>query len=262
MDPGAKLTFPVQATGGHPLTFELFHNGSLLSTSGGTAFTINDVLTPNTGNYQLVVTNNYGAVTGAVASVRIYSGPLSSNLVVHLTFDGNFSDSSGRGNNATYVPYGASASPTARFAPGMFGQAFEYTTTTDWSDIEYATLGYPADLQFGATNDFSVSMWVNYTNQNDDLPFISNKDWSSSDDLGWGIFTQTGGNYRINVTGQNGSADKFSFTDTPSTLKNGNWHNLVVSFQRAPFGQTAYVYGYLDGILVTKHPMNVVALSD
>ena len=262
VDPGAKLTFPVQATGGHPLTFELFHNGSLLSTSGGTAFTINDVLTPNTGNYQLVVTNNYGAVTGAVASVRIYSGPLSSNLVVHLTFDGNFSDSSGRGNNATYVPYGASASPTARFAPGMFGQAFEYTTTTDWSDIEYATLGYPADLQFGATNDFSVSMWVNYTNQNDDLPFISNKDWSSSDDLGWGIFTQTGGNYRINVTGQNGSADKFSFTDTPSTLKNGNWHNIVVSFQRAPFGQTAYVYGYLDGVLVTKHPMNVALSID
>ena len=44
-------------------------------------------------------------------------------------------------------------------------------------------------------------------------------------------------------------------TDTPAVLKNGNWHNVVVSFQRAPFGSSAFVYGYLDGALVTKHPI-------
>ena len=195
-----------------------------------------------------------------MASLRLFAGPLASNLVVHLPFNGDFNDVSGRGNSASYMAYGANAQTTPRFVPGKFGQAFEYTTTNDYSDIEYATLGYPVDLQFGATNDFSISFWCNYTNQGDDLPFISNKDWDSSSNLGWGIFTQTGGNYRMNVTGQNGGADKFSFTDTPHTLKDGNWHNIVVSFQRAPFGQSAYVYGYLDGVLVSKHPM-AVALS-
>jgi hypothetical protein len=215
----------------------------------------------NAGTYQLTVQNSYGTVQGALAILKVYAGPLSSNLVVHLKFDDTLTDSSGHGNNATYMTVGANASPTARFSTNaMFGKSFEYTTTNDWSDIEYASLGYPADLQFGATNDFSVSFWCNYTNQADDLPFISNKDWDSSSDLGWGIFTQTGGNYRINVTGLNGGADKFSETDTPDALKDGNWHNVVVSIQRAPFGQSAYIYGYLDGKLVTKHA-NHVGLS-
>ena len=257
VDPESTVTFPIAATGGLPLTFNLIKDGTQIATSTGAPFVIPDVQAANAGNYQLQVVNSYGSVYGALATLRVYAGSLSSNLVVHLPFDGDLNDTSGRGNNASYIGYGPNASPSARFAPGKFGQAFEYTTTNDWSDIEYATLGYPADLQFGATNDFTVSMWVNYTNQSDDLPFISNKDWNSSSDLGWGIFTQTGGNYRINVTGQNGGADKFSYTDTPHTLKDGNWHNILVSIQRAPFGQSAYVYGYLDGVLVTKHPMYV-----
>jgi hypothetical protein len=260
-DPGENLTFVTTATGALPLTYSLYLNGNLVANNTSGTFNLNNLQAANAGNYQLTVQNSYGSVQGSLATVKVYAGPLSSNLVVHLKFDGDLTDASGRGNNATYMSVGTNASPTPRFSTnGMFGQAFEYTTTNDYSDIEYASLGYPADLQFGATNDFSVSFWCNYTNQGDDVPFISNKDWNSSSDLGWGIFTQSGGNYRINVTGQNGSADKFSETDTPDTLKDGNWHNVVVSIQRAPFGQSAYIYGYLDGKLVTKHS-NHVGLS-
>ena len=263
-DPTATVTYNVAASGGRPLTFQLYKDGSLVSTLATSQnvnqYVFNNVQAADAGNYQLVVMNSYGSVAGSLATLKVYQGPLNSNLVVHLPFDGSMNDTSGRGNNATYMSVGANASPTARFAPGKFGQAFEFTTMKDDSVIEYASLGYPADLQFGATNDFSVSMWVNYTNQSDDLPFISNKDWDSSSHLGWGIFSQSGGNYRINVTGQNGGSDKFSQTDTPNTLKDGNWHHIVVSFQKAPFGQNAYVYGYLDGVLVSKHS-NHVGLS-
>ena len=155
---------------------------------------------------------------------------------------------------------GSNPSPTPRFAPGLIGQAFEYTTTTN-GDIEYATFGYPADLQFDSTNDFSVSLWVNYTNQSDDLPFIGNKDWGSSGNEGWVITTQSGGNCRVNVTGA-ASSDKYSQTDFPSVLKDGKWHNLVVSIQHAPAGQRAYVYGYVDGLLRSKHPMTAVGSVD
>jgi hypothetical protein len=261
VDLGGSVTYNVAATGALPLTYSLYFNNNLVGTSQSGTFSLHNLQFANAGNYQLTVQNSYGSVQGAVAALKVYAGPLSSNLVVHLKFDGTLADSSGRGNNATYMTVGANASPTARFSTNaMFGKAFEYTTTNDWSDIEYASLGYPADLQFGATNDFSVSFWCNYTNQADDLAFISNKDWDSSSNLGWGIFTQTGGNYRINVTGLNGGADKFSETDTPDALKDGNWHNVVVSIQRAPFGQSAYIYGYLDGKLVTKHA-NHVGLS-
>jgi hypothetical protein len=183
--------------------------------------------------------------------------------VVHLPFDGDLNDTSGRGNNATYLYNGQNSSTTPRFSQGVIGsQAFEYTTTSDFLTQEYASLGYPPDLQLGDSQDFSVSFWCQYTNQGDDLPFISNKDWNSSSDVGWGIFTQSGGNYRINVTGPNLGQDKFSETDTPTILKDGHWHNIVVSLQRAPFGESAFVYGYVDGHLATKHPMGVVGSID
>jgi hypothetical protein len=262
VDPGTTVNFPCITVGGRPLAHLWYRNGNLLTTTANSLLSLNDVQAGIAGDYQLVVTNSYGSVTGLVASLRIFSGPIASNLVVHLKFDGDFNDTSGRENNAAYATNGTASSATPRFVPGFLGQAFEYTTKNDFSIQEYATLGYPTDLQFADSNDFSVSMWVNYTNQNDDLPFISNKDWDSSNNRGWGIFTQSGGNYRVNVTGPNGGSDKFNFTDTPQTLKDGNWHHLLVSFQRAPFGQSAFVYGYQDGVLVSKHPMSLALSID
>ena len=261
-DTGATVTFGVSATGGQPLTYSWYFNGSLYSSSTSAPLVLPDLQASSAGNYEVVVGNSYGSVTSSIAVLKVWSGPIISNLVVHLPFDGNFNDTSGRGNNAAYAINGPNANSSPTFLPGKIGQAFQYTTTIDASIQEYATLLYPPDLQFGATNDFSVSMWVNYTNQSDDLPFISNKDWNSSSDQGWGIFCQSGGNFRINVTGPNLGLDKYSETDTPDDVRGGLWRNIVVSFQRAPFGSSAFVYAYLDGVLVSKHPMNVVGTID
>jgi hypothetical protein len=261
-DPGATVTFSVNATGGRPITFKWLFNGTQISSSTAAPLTLANVQSNNIGNYQVVAMNTYGAVTSGVAALKVYSGPLTNSLVVHLTFDGNLNDTSGRTNNATYQFNGAAANPNATFRPGKLGSAFQVTTLIDSSAYEYATLGYPTDLQFGETSDFSVSFWASYTNQSDDIPFISNKDWDASANPGWGIFTQGGGNYRINVTGPNSDADKYSQTDTPQVLKDGNWHHIAVSIQHAPFGQSAFIYGYQDGVLVSKHPMNVAGTVD
>lgn len=244
------------------MTFTWLSNGVPVPSSDSSSLTLNNLQLANAGSYQLAAQNSYGAVTSAIAVLKVWSGPLLSNLVVHLPFDGNLNDTSGRGNNATYQYNPSTANPNPTFLPGKIGNAFQVTTMQDSSDYEYATLNYPPDLQFGDTNDFSVSFWANYTNQLDDIPFISNKDWDSSSNPGWGIFTQTPGNYRINVTGPNQGNDKYSETDTPTTLKNGQWHHIAVSIQRAPFGSSAFVYGYLDGVLVSKHPMNTAGTID
>jgi len=106
------------------------------------------------------------------------------------------------------------------------------------------TLGYPNALKFGDSKDFSVSFWVKINSQADDHPFISNKDWNSSNNQGWGIFSQSGGNYRVNITGPNKSADKFSKT-SGAIVGGGNWHNLVVTVKR-----TGNVNTYVDGVLI------------
>jgi hypothetical protein len=262
VDLGGTVSFNASASGAQPISYWWVDGTNVVPSSGATNLTLENVQLTDAGTYELVASNSYGIATTVPAILKVWKGPIASNLVVHLTFDGNFNDTSGRSNNAAYATNGANANPAPTFVAGKIGQAFEYTTTSDATIQEYATLGYPADLQLDSTNDFSVSFWANYTNQSDDLPFICNKDWNSSSDVGWGVMTQGGGNFRVNVAGPNGGADKYSQTDTPSDLKDGNWHNIVVSFQRAPAGSSAFVYEYLDGVLVSKHPMDVAGSID
>lgn len=260
-DPGDTISFAPPVTGGRPLTFLWYRNGSLIPGTTTTTLTLNNVQTGSSAQYQLILTNTYGSVTSSVAQLTVFVGPITNSLVAHLPFDGNLNDTSGRGNNATYAFNGASGDTTPTFIPGKIGSgAFEYTTLIDGSKFDYATFGYPADLQLGSTTAFSVSMWLNYTNQSDDLAFISNKDWNSSNNQGWGIFCQSGGNFRNQVTGPS-SSDKFSVSPSV-TLRDGTWHHLLVSFVRAPGSAAGYVYSYVDGVLVNRGTMVVQGTID
>jgi len=268
-DPGDNVNLTSTYHGGRPIGSYWLLNSAVLAGSGTTdivnTLTFNGATTNNSGFYQLVVTNSYGSITSGVAQLTVFSGPITNGLVVHLTFDGNLNDSSGRGNNAAYANNGASGDPTPTFISGKIGQAFEFTTLKDGSKFDYATLGYPADLQFGDTNAVSISFWINYTNQSDDLPFISNKDWNSSGNGGWGIFAQSAGDFRVNFTGTNGGNDKLDYHPT-TVLRDGTWHNVVLSIARAPLAQAYDVYTYVDGIalgtrtMVTQGTIDTLAL--
>src|SRR5665213_1267265 len=126
---------------------------------------------------------------------------LTNGLLVHLSFDGNFNDDSGNQDNGTPV-----GNPL--FVPGFIGSnAVSVTTLANGSEFDYVTLGYPTNLDFDSAESFSISFWTSYTNQMDDPPFISNKNWNSSGNQGWGIFTQNSGDFRVNVTDQSGGRE-------------------------------------------------------
>lgn len=176
---------------------------------------------------------------------------ITKDLVVHLTFDNTYANSRGNGVDGTAVGQ-------PKFVTGKIGAgAIAVTTLKDGSSFNYVTLGSPSQLIFGSVNDgtatdFSVSFWCSYTNQIDDPPFISNKDWMSSNNQGWGIFTQGGGNTRINVTDDTGSAGKQNTTSTPN-IRDGQWHHMLVSFARR-----SVVSVYVDGQLKTTSDMTMV----
>jgi hypothetical protein len=163
---------------------------------------------------------------------------ITQNLEVYLPFDGTYADQSGKGVVASAV-----GSP--KFEAGPIGQAIRVNNLKDGSVNNYVTLGYPSGLKFGDTGSFTVSFWTKLNSQADDQAFISNKDWNSSNNRGWGVFSQGGGKVRNQFTGPGAGADKYS--QTPALgLNDTQWHQVTVIADRAAGKSETY----LDGSLV------------
>src|SRR5665213_1184955 len=74
--PGVSTTFFVVAGGTAPLTYQwYFNNAKMGPGSTSSNLTVNVGGPPNAGNYTVVVKNNYGSVTSAVATLTVYVLP-------------------------------------------------------------------------------------------------------------------------------------------------------------------------------------------
>jgi hypothetical protein len=173
-----------------------------------------------------------------VAQLVVFSGSITQSLVAHLKFDGDYKDASGTATDGAAVG-------RPDFQAGILGQAVHVnsagTPQDNPSPNNYVTLGTAQTLKF-TTNDFSVAFWTKIASQNDDKPFISNKDWGSGSNPGWAIATE-------------GDGTKWNFRDDQSARRDSqhagpqlldkNWHHVVVSFQRSSAGRI-----YVDGQLL------------
>ena len=244
---GYPASFGGLAFGGVPISYEWRLNG--VAVGAGTNFSLASAHAVNAGNYTLVATNTYGAVTSRVARLTVVNFAVTNDLVAHLKFDTNYNDATGRGNNGTPVNGPA-------FVAGKIGSALQFTTSRGLvPDVtNYVTLDYPTDLKFADNVNFTLSFWVNMTNQNDDLALISNTQWDSSNNRGWGIFSQDGGNFRIKATtGGGGSANRTDVTHS-GIIRDGNWHHVCVVFE-----QGYAIYTMLDGVKLTTRLWNATA---
>ncbi len=243
VDPGANVTLSGDARGGQPISYSWLKDGSASGGSTSNTLVLNAVQAGDSGDYRLVASNTFGSVTSKVARVDVFSGSISQDLVAHLKFDDDLTDDSGNGNNGSQVG-------STSFVPGQIGSsALRFSTAPDGSSYNYVSLGTPADLNFGMTNNFSVSFWTKFTTWTDDPPFISNKSWNSGGNQGWVIATAGDGRLQWNLAGPPG--DRQDFDGSAGTLSDGNWHHVAVTFNRS--GNTI---SYIDGIPVDASPIN------
>jgi|GEM_PF-2034129 len=164
---------------------------------------------------------------------------VTNDLVVHLTFDHVLTDNSGRQNHASAV--GAPA-----FLTGLIGSgALQFSSASNGSTFNYVTLGIRPDLQFGATNDFTLSCWVRLNSWTADPAFLSNKDWVSGANLGWVLATDADGRVQWNYRESSPNSRKDYDGPGGTLIARGGWRHLVVSFQRGGSALT-----YVDGLLV------------
>jgi hypothetical protein len=70
---GANVTFSVTASGTAPLGYQWYFNSTAIGGANGPSYSLTNLTTDNAGNYQVVVTNNFGSVTSSVASLTVLS---------------------------------------------------------------------------------------------------------------------------------------------------------------------------------------------
>jgi len=187
-----------------------------------------------------------GSSNSVTATLTVLAPPtfagLTNDLVLHLTFDGNYLDSSGRGNDAT--PQGT---PGPAFVPGQLGQAVSLSTVSASSIFNYVTFGATLpDFVFGAADSFSVAFWVNFTSWQNDLPMIGNA-VGSTYQAGW-VFAQDQNKIELSLVNANSSATYIADPVAGSPIiSDGLWHNIVGVIDRGSQTASVYVDGGLAG---------------
>jgi len=238
----ATVTLTGAADGPIPITYQWYKDGTAIAGATNTALALSCAYS-NAGSYVLKASNSTGSTNSPAASLAMLppNPPfvnVTNGLVLHLKFDGDYSDSSGRGNNGTAV-----GAPT--LVPGRLGSALFYSTSNSIPSVNYVTLGKPADLNLGASTDFSVAYWVKQDagQTNGDLPFLCSAPGSYGN-AGLTFapsYKQGGWSYSLN-----GAVQVYG---GPTSINDGNWHHLLHTFKR-----TGDAITYLDGIRVDTRP--------
>jgi hypothetical protein len=248
VSPGANVVLSVATTGSVPQTYQWKLGVSNVSGATAATLNLNGIQASQAGDYTVVVSNAGGSATSAVARVDVFTGPVTQDLVVHLKFDNNLSDASGRGNNGVAV-----GAPT--FVAGKVGANAVHIP----SGVDYVNLGTPADLNFGTNTDFSVAFWANLRAWGGDPSFIANKDWDSGNNRGWVIATDSDGRIQWNLAGKPDATtgDRKDFDGPGGTFTSNVWRHVVVTFDRSGNAIT-----FVDGVqLAHRNGAQVIPIA-
>ncbi len=266
---GLPGKFSVTAHGTVPLSYQWKKDSVAIAGATRSVYT-NTLALSDAGDYTVAITNgvNPGVVTAPV-HLTVLSAPTSPpaipGLVMHLPFNDDLIDVTGRGNNgvAIHVTTGAfgqssNVDSSPIFISGQLGDALHFKTIDPdgfGTNLEcfYATLGDRPDLHFSSNVNFTVAFWIRNSDapaaEWGDLPFFCS---ATNSTFGAGLcFAWTYGKapesyvggWALSIfdragNGVGGRGEKFSIDD-------GNWHHLVHVFDRQ-----AGNFNYLDGVAV------------
>jgi hypothetical protein len=261
-------TLSVTAFGSPPLFYQWSKNGTNIPGATMASLTFRPIGQSDAASYSVRVTNINGFTDSTSAALTVLSPPTSppsiAGLVVHLPFDNNLTDATGRGNNGTAIQTTATSSnvASAAFVSGVVGSALHYVSdfgsypccSTNFAS--YVTLGVRPDLQFGSSTNFTVAYWLrlpaNYAGG--DLPFFT--DAVNATFNGGFCFASTYGAAGTQGAGSVNGGWAFSLFDAATaqnglgvygdarSINDGNWHHLVHTIDRVKGMVT-----YLDGVV-------------
>jgi hypothetical protein len=240
---GLTATFSVVAEGSEPVSYQWQKGTTDLPGEIYPTLTISPLDLSTGGTYRVVLNNGAGT-TNVSANLTVLPVPatinLSQNLMLHLPFDGNYLDSSGRNNNAT-----KKGNPS--FVAGQIGSgAVHVNVDSSANAFNYVQVTNSPDLAFGANDSFTVSFWANYTSWPNDDPMIGNA-VGSTYQLGWILCDYTSKiECSLASTANSGTYIQAPLPNSPQT-DDGTWHNVVMIVDRSSQLASVYVDATLAG---------------
>lgn len=238
---GSSVTLNVAAEGSIPLSYQWAKGGTAIPGATSAQLVISGAGYGDAGNYSVTVTNPAGSTTSVDAKLTVLPPPsyanLTNGLVLHLRFDGDFQDASGKGN------HGSPVGPPP-FAAGKIGQCAHIATSPGNNYVTVADNS--GELGFDETASFTVAFWIKYTARFNDVPIICNA-INSTYQLGW-TFTDEGGKieYSLVSTANSGTYVADPVSGSPQ-IDNGAWHHIVGVVDREQKLATVYVDGASAG---------------
>ena len=242
---GDSITLRSAGSGTQPLSYQWTKNGTNVPGAIRGTLSFPSSTPSDSGTYRFLVTQGITTVTSTPAILNVLSIPSYSNLtnqlVLHLRFDGDYSDTSGRSNNAS------APTNSPPFLAGKLGQGVHIGASTPGQNYLVVS-DLASDLAFEAIDSFTVSFWVNYTSRFNDVPIIGNA-VNSTYQLGW-VFTDQGGKieYSLVSTANSGAYVADPVAGSP-VIGNGAWHNVVGVVDRTNELSKVFVDGALAGSL-------------
>jgi hypothetical protein len=231
---GGGASFVVGAEGAAPLGFQWLKDGQPMPGQTATNLSLSNVQFSNAGSYSLVVSNGFGMITSAVATLTVYQ-PIQNNLVARWKLD----DSTGL--------ITTNATPNA--LTGVLAEFPDDDSQWSFGLIEGA-------LSFSGTrrvafedsplfhlDSFSVAFWIQADALGFDSSVISKE--SSSICETWGLELRGSGQLNFFLFNQSGF---IADVQSSVNLDLGNFHHVVLVYNRA----TSRPDIYLDGALVSS----------
>jgi hypothetical protein len=215
-------SFSVQATGSVTLAYQWLFNSQPLAGRTSSAFTFPSVQFSNAGNYSVIVTNLYGAVTSSVATLTV--NPIPPCVSVH---DGLVSWWRGETNTLDAWDSNNGTALGVQYANGKVGRAFSNPFVT-----------VPDAPSLRMTNALTIEAWVNPSSVTSVRVILSKYEYPLQQPLG----TQSA--YLLGLT-NNGA---LFFTLTPNSAVRNN--TTLLTTNTIPINQWSHVAATYDGTLM------------
>lgn len=233
----STAAFSAAVGGTPPFAYQWRKNGLPVQGATNSSFAVSLVQPGDSVGYDVIVSNNYGFATSALATLSVTGSPPAncavcapSGLISWWTGDGSASDRVGLNHGLLHNGVG--------FAPGEVREAFAFDGVDDFISVPYAP-----DWAFGA-NAFTLEMWASFSG-------ISGSPALVACDAGGGplnkwIFWLNGGVLQLHV---NGGTPTY-ISSAPFTPTEGQWYHLVLTRNGNNF--TFFVNGSVYSSIVSS----------